>query len=160
MDDDISYDFIWRFYQREKQTNQLLPTGKNFYDEILAYNNSSAVEQQRANIQKITAELFEKRKQKIILYVAYRRNPPSMSNSETEFYTKMVELSNMHVLSIVSQSSKKSKLMRSLKDIPEIVLPSGSKIGPIKKDEIIDGSISETDAEYLIRNTICENYNR
>ena len=160
MSDDISYDFIWRFYQREKQTNQLLPTGKNFYDEILEFNNSPNTEQQRANVEKITAELFEKRKQKITLYVAYGRSPPPMSNVETEFYTKMVELSNMHALSIVAQSSKKSKLMRSLKDIPEIVLPSGNKIGPIRKDEIIDGSISETDAEYLIRNTICENYNR
>jgi DNA replication initiation complex subunit (GINS family) len=160
MVDDISYDFIWRFYQREKQTNQLLPTGKNFYDEILEFNTSFSKEQQHTNVEKITVELFEKRKQKIMLYVAYGRNPPSMSNSETEFYTKMVELSNTHTLSLVAQSSKKSKLMRSLKDIPEIMLPSGNKIGPIKKDEIINDPISETDTEYLIQNTICENYDR
>ena len=160
MADNISYDYIWRFYQKEKQTNQLLPTGRNFYGEIVNFTTASGSEQQKLNLERVVAELFGKRKQKIILYVAYGRQPPMMSDSETDFYTRMVGVVNSHTLDGKAGQDKKTKLMRSLKEIPEIMLPSGCKVGPLKKDEIIDGPESGADTEYLIKNTICENYNR
>lgn len=159
MADGISYDYIWRFYQKEKQTNQLLPTGRSFYSEVIGFTNSSGSDQQRLNLERVVNELFEKRKQKIVLYVAYGRQPPSMSDAETEFYTKLVDIVGGHKLDRSNGSDKKSKLMRSLKDIPEIVLPSGGKVGPLKKDDVIEGPEKEADADYLIKNTICENYN-
>jgi hypothetical protein len=51
-------------------------------------------------------------------------------------------------------------LLRSITDIPEIILPSGRKLGPLKKNEVLDIQDSAADTTYLISNAICENYNR
>jgi len=55
----------------------------------------------------------------------------------------------------ILQHGRNTRVLRSMKDIPEIVLPSGNRIGPLKKDQIIE-KLSEQDTNYLTENTICE----
>jgi hypothetical protein len=111
-------------------------------------------------MEKITLNLFEKRKQKIFLYLAYNKQPPpQLDGSETEFYNQLLDLTGRYRLD-QGQKIKSNKLLRSITDIPEIVLPSGRKLGPLKKNEILDMQDSADDVKYLIGNAICENYNR
>jgi hypothetical protein len=42
-------------------------------------------------------------------------------------------------------------------DIPEIMLPSGGKLGPLKKDQRLDMKFSEADLDFLLSNAICAN---
>jgi hypothetical protein len=164
MGEDISYDYIWNLCQKEKQTNQLLQLSKSFYSDLTEYMEKTTLnEQQRANMEKILVGLFEKRKQKIFLYMAYNKQPPSqIDSSELEFYNKLLGLSDRYKLAL-GQKIKSNKLLRSITDIPEIILPSGKRLGPLKKNEILDMQDAEGAAEdvrYLISNAICENYSR
>lgn len=164
MGEDISYDYIWNLCQKEKQTNQLLQLSKSFYSDLMEYmEKTTLTEPQRANMEKIVVNLFEKRKQKIFLYLAYNKQPPSqIDGSELEFYNQLLGVSGKYKLTVVPKI-KSNKLLRSITDIPEIILPSGKKLGPLKKNEILD--MQETDGmaddvRYLINNAICENYSR
>jgi hypothetical protein len=162
MSDDISYDYVWRILQKEKQTNQLLQTSRSFYSDLADYLvRAQITEKQKENMEKLIASLFEKRKQKILLYVAYKKPlPQPVADSEQEFYNNLVATFDSSRLLTSIPPNKSNKLLRSLIDIPEIILPSGKKFGPHRKDEIIDLTNSEPDREYLIKNSICESYNR
>ena len=161
MGEDISYDYIWNLFQKEKQTNQLLQLGKTFYSEIIEYiGKSSMTEPQRANMEKILVGLFERRKQKIFMYLAHNKPlPQPIDGFETEFYGQLLSLSGNYKMD-PNQKIKSNKLLRSITDIPEIILPSGKKLGPLKKNEILDMQDSPADVTYLISNAICEDYNR
>jgi hypothetical protein len=161
MGENISYDYIWNLSQKEKQTNSLLPLSKTFYSDIIEYmENKTLTDPQKANMEKILLTLFEKRKQKLFLYLAYNKQPPpQLDSSESEFYNQLLELTGRYKI-VPGQKIKSNKLLRSITDIPEIILPSGKRIGPLKKDDILDIQDSAADVTYLISNAICENYNR
>ena len=160
MGETITYDYIWNLCQKEKQTNQLLQLSRTFYSDTLDYiEKFPAGDPQRANIEKILAGLFEKRKQKLFLYLAYNKQPPSqLDGSETKFYNQLLELTNSYKIDPLK--IKSNKLLRSIIDIPEIILPSGRKLGPLKKDEVLEMQDSAADTTYLITNAICEAYNK
>ena len=139
MGEDISYDYIWNLFQKEKQTNQLLQLSKTFYTDILEYlqrfNPHRAPEGQHGED---TVNLFEKRKQKLFLYMAYNKPPPTqLDNSEAEFYNDLLKITEKYRID-PTKKIKSNKLLRSITDIPEIILPSGKKLGPLKKNEILD----------------------
>ncbi|MDE1865996.1 MAG: hypothetical protein KGH94_05160 [Candidatus Micrarchaeota archaeon] len=161
MGEDISYDYIWNLCQKEKQTNQLLQLPKTFYDDTINYlARSQLAEPQKTNMEKLLVDLLEKRKQKIFMYLAYNKTlPPQIDSSEQELYNALLEAAAKHRMD-PARKIKSNKLLRSLTDIPEIVLPSGRKLGPLKKNEILDMQDSAADVTYLISNAICENYNR
>ncbi len=161
MDDNITYDYIWQAYQKEKQTNQLLLIPKTFYEDTIKFikktetnkdYNSSMTE----NTIRIVNDFFEKRKQKILIYVAYNKQiPQPISNNEIEFYNIILQAVKSEKLDMSANDKNNIHALKSTKDIPEIVLPSGNKIGPLKKDQIIDAE-NEQDRSYLIENSICE----
>ncbi|MGI0100675.1 MAG: hypothetical protein ACREBH_03090 [Candidatus Micrarchaeaceae archaeon] len=163
MTENISYDYIWQAYQKEKQTNQLLLISKNFYDEVAIFINNTKIESKDnrliiENTSRITADFFEKRKQKILVYVAYNKQlPQPIGANETEFYNKILQIVKSEKLDL-SNFKKDQCTMKSIKDIPEIILPSGNKIGPLKMDQTLD-IINEQDQTYLIQNAICEKIN-
>ena len=162
MADDMSYDYVWRLFQKEKQTNQLLQVNRNFYDDVAEYLKlSESNEQQKTNIEKILVGLFEKRRQKILLYAAYNKLlPQPTSEREQEFYKEIVQISEKYNIAFSKVRNRSNKLLRSINDIPEIILPSGKKFGPYKKGEIIEVQGADVDGEYLLKNSICENYIR
>lgn len=159
--EEMSYNYLWQAYQKEKQTNQLLLIPKTFYQDTVEYINKSKASQNPnttmiENTTKLLNEFFEKRKQKIMIYVAYSKPlPKPVADNENEFYNRILQLSKSEVLELSAPLKKEMAALKSIKDIPEIILPSGNRIGPLKKDQVID-AISEQDRNYLIENTICE----
>ncbi len=161
MTDDISYNYLWQAYQKEKQTNQLLLIPKTFYQDTLEHINKTKTDTNTnpimmENTIKLLNEFFEKRKQKILIYVAYNKQlPKPTADNEFEFYNKILQITKSETLELSKEVKKATHTLKSMKDIPEIILPSGSKIGPLEKDQIIDIA-GEQDKNYLIENTICE----
>lgn len=158
MDENISYDYIWQAYQKEKQTNQLLLVSKTFYDDAVEFINrqKTADTTLKENATRLLTEFFEKRKQKILIYIAYNRQlPQPISNNELEFYNRVLNTVKSEQVDLVQHGKQNVHVLKSIKDIPEIMLPSGSKIGPLKKDQIVE-KLSEQDSNYLLENTICE----
>ena len=76
-----------------------------------------------------------------------------------EFYNCLLKITSSYRIE-EGKEIKSNKLLRSITDIPEIILPSGKKLGPLKKDEILDMQGPAADITYLISNAICENYTR
>ena len=166
MEDYMSYDYLWQLYQKEKQTNQLLPVPKTFYEDMShfitsldASNDKST--QIKSNATKMLNELFESRKQKILLYVAHGKAMPAPINSlESEFYDSVVKVtksSKVCVEETKSEAKGACMPLKSLVDIPEIMLPSGNKLGPLKKEQVLDTELSDSDADFLLANAICAN---
>lgn len=165
MAETLSYDYLWQACQKEKQTNQLLLVPKTFYEDITEYIDSlpqsgpnGADSGVKANSIKLLNEIFERRKQKILLYVAYNKQlPQPISNLELEFYNRLIEVARATRLGHQSVRQGNGTALKSLKDIPEIILPSGNKIGPLKKDQVLEmRKGSDPDIEFLTKNMICE----
>lgn len=161
----ITYENIWETYQKERQTNQLLLLPKTFYFDALRFadtlegqNPLSATQGTKENALKLLDGLFNRRKQKILVYVAYNKPlPQPISNRETEFYNKILEETRANKLTAVPSKERGSGIeLKSLKDIPAIVLPSGDKAGPFIKDQIITVKNSADNISFLLSNSICE----
>lgn len=162
MEDYMTYDYLWQLSQKEKQTNQLLLIPKTFYEDIVAFiggldeSNDKSV-QIKANATKLLKELFELRKQKILMYVAHDKElPQPICAVESKFHTSIVQTMKSSQISVDDAKGGQAAL-KSLVDLPEIMLPSGNKLGPLKKDQILDIKASEEDLNFLISNSICIN---
>jgi hypothetical protein len=160
--DNITYDYLWQAYQKEKQTNQLLLIPKTFYEDAFQFTKKTKENKPYdiptlENTTRLLNELYEKRKQKILIYIAYNKQlPQPISSNEIEFYNRVLKIVKSEKLVLNQNENNNHTLtLKSLKDIPEIMLPSGSKIGPLKKDQIISTQ-NEQDINYLIENVICE----
>jgi hypothetical protein len=111
----------------------------------------------KANATKLLSEFFESRKQKILFYVAHgRAMPQPISTIEAEFYDSIVRVMKSSRIELGSAKSNHT-FLKSLVDIPEIMLPSGSKLGPLKKDQLLEGDIPDADRNFLLANAICTN---
>lgn len=159
----ITYDYVWEVYQKEKGTNELQQVYKTFYSDIAEYikkletETNDESEATKSNTKRLVNSIYERRKQKIMVYVAYGKTlPQSVAKEETDFYNAIIKLFNENVVdSKVMKEANSQKVLRAACDIPEIFLPSGGKLGPVGKSELINIS-SEEDKEYLITNKLCE----
>ncbi|MGC8651905.1 MAG: hypothetical protein ACP5UH_01480 [Candidatus Micrarchaeia archaeon] len=160
MPERIDYDYLWKLLQEEKQTNALLPIAKDFYSsatKLISGNRHDATQDntEKANVAKILLDLFERRKQKILLYIAYGKQLPAQVDShETEFYDALIKIVKAEKLAIEDKHNK--VVLRAVKDIPEIILPSGSKIGPLAKGDVVEADSINDDMNFLLNNAICE----
>jgi len=162
LDETVSYDYLLQAYEKEKQTNQLLLIPKTFYEDSVEFieKTTSTNKALAENYAKLLNDLFEKRKQKILLYVAYGKQlPQPISNSETEFYNKILQSVKEEKLDLAAKKDNGKPALKSLRDIPEIILPSGKKVGPLNKDKIVMID-EEQDMNYLVENKICEKFDR
>jgi hypothetical protein len=160
----ITYDSLWEIYQKEKQTNQLLPLPKTFYTDALVFINGLSstddiTKSTKTNSINILGNIFEKRRQKILVYIAYGKQlPQPVSDLEQEFCDKVqgiLKVNKLDSINIKTTDANKVPL-KSLKDIPEVILPSGNKFGPFMKGQVIEIRDYESDIEFLIDNSICE----
>ena len=96
------------------------------------------------------ASLMEKRRQKILLYIAYNKPLPAAVTVEDEkLYNDLLS-----VLSSNDQRTKISKL-KIVSDIPEVLTAEGRKIGPFRQGEVVEVTDSN-DVEFIIKNKIGE----
>ena len=90
------------------------------------------------------------------MYIAYNKQlPQPISIIEVEFYNKVLKIVKFESLELSPQIKSTTHILKSIKEIPEILLPSGNKVGPLGKDQIIEVE-NEQDMSYLIENTICK----
>jgi hypothetical protein len=152
------YDVLWQAHQKEKNATELQPLPNNFYkdmNEIIAkidpqdHSNPKLKE----NSARLMNELIERRKQKILIYVAYKKHPPQSNLPEEEaFYTSLLEVTKTQNFIGGTKSATRLKV---LNELPQISLPSGSQVGPLSKNQIIELNNRE-DIEYLTSNGVCE----
>ena len=166
MDKTLAYELLWQITQKEKQTNELQLLPKTFYtdiDDFLGTFEGKELTEEDANTKKNTLrlinELYERRKQKILIYVAYKKQMPQpAAQVELDFYNNIADLATGNRLQIKMQNDRNQRIraLRSLQAIPEIILPSGKKLGPLEKGQLIDTNESEEDTKFLINNAICQ----
>lgn len=156
---DNFYDFLWQAHQKEKNTTELQQLPQNFYSEMNKIIRGIESEglgnnpKTRENALKLLNEIIERRKQKILIYVAYKKQPPQSNIvEELDFYNSVINVTKVHAFLSNSSASKKFK---AVGELPEIVLPSGSKVGPLSKDQIIELNNRE-DIDYVTSNGVCE----
>ena len=180
MESKIDYASIWKLSIQEDQTNELQPLSKDFYEKTLLLINQikdpEIGRSPKSNSLKLLNKLFEKRKQKIAIYAAYNKPLPNpVPKEEQELYIKIITLLKNITLNKNSLPSEKSyaqespkediikqpdypkeaKQVKALQNMPEILLPSGNKIGPANKGDIIDINNDE-DIKFLISSSLCE----
>ncbi len=164
LNDDLSYDILWQAYQKEKQSNEIQLLPKTFYDDMKAFINDSfqndtneETKIQRQNAVRILNSLFERRKQKILIYAAYGKPlPSSTTQQEADIYEKVLKIIKSDISEGSVSGKKENTPLKSKLSIPEIILPSGNKIGPLEKEQIIEIK-SKEDVNFLINNGICIN---
>jgi DNA replication initiation complex subunit (GINS family) len=161
MNNDITYDTLWQLTQKEKQSNELQQLPKTFYDDINIFIKSlEDGEEEQINVKKNTIklinELFERRKQKILIYVAYKKQIPQPAiQKEQSLYTELHNVLDKTNFDFGEAKPNKQEF-RSLQTIPEIILPSGKKVGPFEKDQIVELNADEEDIKFLLTNTLCK----
>lgn len=161
MTNEITYELLWQVCQKEKQTNELQNLPRSFYTDVLSFlknidkKDSTEDETDMAkNTRKLLTELYERRKQKILIYVAYKKQIPQPPiREELTFYDKLISIVRGTQLES-SKTEKNVSTLKSAQSIPEILLPSGNKIGPLEKDQLVEIR-NEEDIKFLLNNTIC-----
>ncbi len=157
----FTYDMLWQAYQKEKKSNELQLVPKSFYEDstelIKELKESSQTEDgvpQKENAAKLLNGTFERRKQKIMIYAAYGRQPPGpLPQHEAELYDAAVRLMQESTLDKRADGAKATTL-KALQPIPEILLPSGRKLGPLEKDQAFEIS-NKDDRAFLLNSNIC-----
>jgi DNA replication initiation complex subunit (GINS family) len=164
MTEAVTYNFLWEVLQKERSSNALQLLPKNFYSDVREFieetrkepGKNEEAEIQTANIERLVSEIFEKRKQKVALYVAYKKPLPNpITDIETDLYNKMMELYvNTKITGSKETKTQQNKLRVIIERLPEVFLPSGSKIGPLEKDQLIEVQ-DKNDSKFLIDNSLC-----
>lgn len=102
------------------------------------------------NAKNVFAALRERRKQKLLLYIAYNKQlPASLPVEEESLYNEITNLLNQNA------PKPKPTRLRILSDVPEVLTKTGKKIGPYKKDEVVE-LFDNLDVEFVAENKIGE----
>jgi DNA replication initiation complex subunit (GINS family) len=153
----ISAELLFSLLQHEKATGELQQLQPDFYaqvnrflDSLMSNRDSEEQSRQFENTKRMLASLAEKRKQKILLYIAYSKPLPAIVPVEDEkLYNDIREL-----LASGGSNQKISRL-KIKSDIPEVLTTEGRRIGPFRQGEIVEVSDS-SDIEFMIKNKIGE----
>jgi DNA replication initiation complex subunit (GINS family) len=160
--EDISYESLWQVVYKEKKSNELQAVPKTFYDDILKYierqenQQNGEANETKQNAERLLNDLFERRKQKILIYIAHNKSLPQPTiPAEQKFYELVLDDYKKTTLDGYKKEDRPGKTNLYInKDIPEILLPSGSKIGPHKAGDKIEVSDDE-DVEFLKSTQTC-----
>lgn len=158
---EMSYSVLWQTYQKERQSNELQMVPRSFYEdskefvESIDMKASEDAKTLKENAARILNSVFERRRQKVLMYVAYGRPLPSSTPAQdTVLYEEALKLLKSDSVA-GTKTSQIVPPLRSVQQIPQIILPSGRKIGPLEKEQLIDVPDKE-DTAFLINNGICK----
>ncbi len=97
--------------------------------------------------------IYERRKQKILIYLAYNQVLPQPAPSvELQLYNKLSDIIKKETLEAFADTAHE---LLVLQGIPKVVLPSGKEIGPLEKEQVIHIG-DESDENFLLNNSICK----
>ena len=152
LDVDVNVNGLNNLLKLEQKSGEIIPLPKEFYikinEKLKTYSSPNGDEYK--NLFKLYTTIRDRRTQKILVYLAYNKEPPRPLPAEDE--DLYIQIKN-----IVNKSggdSKPSKL-KVLSTIPQIVAPSGNKLGPYEQNEIIY-VYDRTDAKFMVENKLGE----
>ena len=151
MDFEIDVNTLLNLLKTERKSGEIITLPQDFYRKVdskaKTYNNES---DEYKNILKIENNIKERRTQKMLVYIAYNKELPRPIPSEEE--DLYIQIKN--ILNKDSSDTKPSK-MKINKSIPQIVAPSGNKIGPYEQNQIIY-IYERSDAKFILENKLGE----
>ncbi len=137
----------------EKKTGELLPLPRGFYAAVersfTSMGTGSVAELQ--NRRTALNALKAKRTQKLLIYLAYGKTPPEhLPPEEDALYQKLLSTLNSGEAAL-----PKTRKIKILIKIPEVITNKGRKLGPYQEGEIVQPDDPD-DAEFIINNKIGE----
>lgn len=152
MNIDTSVNGLYVLLKTEQKTGEVISLPEDFYhkinEKLKTYGNEEGDEYK--SILKITNSLKERRLQKILVYLAYNKElPRPLPSEEEDLY--------IQIKNIINKNNKEPKpeKVKIAKTIPQIVAPSGNRLGPYEQNEIVY-IYDHTDAKFMIENKIGE----
>jgi DNA replication initiation complex subunit (GINS family) len=154
MAEDITSELLFKRLKDEKLTGEMLPLDENFYKKtynmIQNLEKTPSTMKEAENIKKMLTSLLERRRQKLLLYLAYDKPlPKPIPMEEENLYAKVQEILNNE-----SEQIKIAKI-KIISEVPEIITPYGKKLGPYKSNEVLE-IYDDQDARFLLSNKIGE----
>ena len=153
----ITSDLLFSRLNEEREKGALTSLPKEFYSEARAFvdsmndDASGANQKQTANARRMLHELKEKRKQKILIYLAYDKPlPQPMPDEEEALYNEI-----RRILNRTGEASEKTARIKILSDVPEILTSEGRKIGPYQQGAVVEMPRG-ADADFVLKNKIGE----
>ena len=152
METDTSVNGLNNLLKEEQKTGEISTLPKDFYtkisEKLKTYENQSGDECR--NILKITNALKERRTQKILVYLAYNKElPRPLPSEEEDLYIQIKNILNRN-----NGEAKPTKI-KVTRTVPQIVAPSGSKLGPYEQNEIVY-IYDRSDAKFMVENKLGE----
>jgi DNA replication initiation complex subunit (GINS family) len=153
----ITTELLFSKLQKEKTTGELTSLPSDFYlgaslliSELESSDKSEENEKQIENAKKMLASLKERRKQKLLTYLAFSKQlPQTVPEEEEALYNEIRQ-----ILTRGADSVKVSRL-KVLSSVPEVLTSEGREIGPYKAGEVIELA-NDSDVEFIIKNKIAE----
>jgi ribosomal protein S15P/S13E len=149
--EDITVNFLLGILKNERKTGELTAQPQDFYALITkAVNLAADNSDERRNISKLGLQIKELRTQKLLVYLAYNKAMPHPMPAEEEaLYIQIKKVLNR------SGGDIKTTKLKVTKTIPQIVTPTGSKLGPYEQNQLI--YLSEiSDIKFIIDNKLGE----
>ncbi|MGC8676541.1 MAG: hypothetical protein ACP5T3_03465 [Candidatus Micrarchaeia archaeon] len=150
---EVNTEILFSKLKAEKVTGELLQLDADFYTEAEKYiallDNTEKSSKEAENVRKMLSQLKERRKQKILVYLAFDKPlPRPVPVEEESLYNE--------ILTILSNGfDVKTIRLKIIADLPEVITPGGKKIGPFKNGEVVE--VGDTkDADFIINNKIGE----
>jgi hypothetical protein len=146
-------DSLFNKFNEEKKTGELLQLPSDFYKTAESElsgetGTSSAAEAQ--NHKSTLSALKQKRRQKILIYLAYGKPlPDPIPEEERRTYERILSFLNG------GEKQQKPVHIRIVIKIPEVITTTGSTIGPYQEGETV-AITNPSDAEFIINNKIGE----
>lgn len=151
----MTTEFLFSRLQQEKATGELTPLQKDFYSQAASFidllskaSPDAEKTKQLENASQLLASLKERRKQKLLLYIAYNKQlPTTIPGEEESLYGEIRQILNKN------DARTRISRLKITSDIPEVLTTSGRKIGPYKQGEIIEISDSN-EVDFILKNKI------
>ena len=153
----ITTEMIFLKLNEEKNRGELTPLQKEFYTEAQDFINTlesiaggEQGQKQAENTRRLLESLKEKRRQKLLIYLAYEKPLPQPVPEEEEgLYNEIRKILNR------TEDRSRAASVRIISDVPEVFTSEGRKIGPYKQGDVVEVQNSG-DVEFMIKNKIGE----
>jgi hypothetical protein len=153
----ITTEMLFSKLNEEKNRGELMPLQKEFYTSAAEFvqklESESAGQQnqkQAENTRRLIESLKEKRRQKLLIYLAYEKPLPQQVPEEEEaLYNEIRKILNK------DRDVSKVATVKILTDVPEVITSEGRKVGPYKQGDVIEVPNS-SDVEFMVKNKIGE----
>jgi hypothetical protein len=157
----ITTELLFSRLNEEKGKGELVPLPREFYAVAAEFVKTLETgterdpgQKQAENTRRLIENLKEKRRQKLLIYLAYEKPlPHPIPEEEEALYNEIRKILNANdgKTTIVS--------VKILSDIPEVFTSEGRKIGPYKQGDVVEVP-NGSDIEFMVKNKIGEPINQ